>query len=169
MAARKFIELVAGKLQRRQAKDSSAGAGDAGEIVALNSAGLIDLTMLPNTDVKTMEASEALTAGDYVNIWNDGGTQKMRKADNSNGRAAHGYVLDAVLASATGNVFFEGSNSGLAGLTIGDRVYLGVAGGVIQPELDEDDVANNGKIHQLLGVAISPTEVNWDMDDCITL
>lgn len=163
----KFLQLSNGKKALREAKDTSAGAGDAGEIVALDSEGKIDPSMLRDIDNLVMPASEGLSAGDYINIWDDAGTVKARKADNSNGRDAHGYVKDTVIAAANVTVFFEGANTNLSGLTAGDRVYLGVTGDVIQTPLDP--VSDAGKIHQYLGIAVSATSVNVDIEDCIGL
>ena len=80
-------------------KTSSAGAGDTGKLVALDSSGRIDLTMMPvgiTADVAALTTSEALSAGDFVNIWNSTGA-KARKADATvAGKEAHGFVLGAI-------------------------------------------------------------------------
>lgn len=169
MAGKKYITLDQGKRVMGKSKQSSAGASDAGEVVALNADGLIDPTMLQSIDVTSIVASENLLAGDYVNIFDDAGTVKVRKADNSNGRPAHGYVKVAVTAPAAAAVYFEGANAGLSGLTEGARIYLGTAGGIIETPLDPTNPVDDGKLHQLLGWAISDTEVNTDIQDCITL
>ena len=165
----KFLQLVNGKKALREAKDASAGAGDAGELVALDAEGKIDQSMLRDIDNLVVVASEGLSAGDYINLWDDLGTVKARKADNSNGRDAHGYVTETVIAAANVTVFFEGANTNLAGLTPGERVYLGITGDVTQTPLDPNDAGNAGKIHQLLGYAVSATAVNVDIDDCIAI
>lgn len=163
--ADKYQTLQNGREKMIEGQTSSAGVADAGKIVALGSDGKIDPSMLPAQDVTTIQASEALSAGDYVNIWNDAGTRKVRKADSTNDRPAHGYVKSAVALNAQATVYFEGANSGQSGLTIGGRVYLSAAGGVQQtaPALPTDI------IHQFLGIAISATEVNTDIEDAIVL
>ena len=113
-------------------------------------------------DVKVAEASETLAAGDYVNFWNDGGTEKVRLADQSNDRPAHGFVLVAVTATNNATVYFEGANTGLTGRTPGARQYLSTNG-------DVTETPQTTGLHQLLGVAISATEVNTDIQDCITI
>ena len=167
--ANKYMTLDDGKKKLIEATDVSTGAADAGEIVALGSDGKIDPSMLQDIDVSSFPTSEDLSSGDYVNLYDLAGTVTARKADNSNGRAANGYVKESVTAPAAVNVFFESANPGLAGLTPGVRVYLGVNGGVIETPLDENDPVNNGKLHQFLGKAISTTEVNTDIADCIIL
>jgi hypothetical protein len=167
MAGNKYMTLSGGKKVLEASVDTSAGAGDAGKIVALDAEGKIDPSMLRDIDNLVVVASEGLSAGDYINLWDDTGTVKARKADNSNGRDAHGYVTETVLAAANVTVFFEGANTDLSGLTLGARVYLGVTGDVIQTPLDP--VADAGKIHQFLGIAVSATSVNVDIADCISL
>lgn len=65
---------------------ASTGAADAGKIAALGPDGRFDDSLLPagiGADTKIYPASEVLAAGDYVNIWDDAGTAKVRKADAS--------------------------------------------------------------------------------------
>ena len=64
----------------------SAGAGNAGDIPALDATGKLDMSVMPNgigADTAIIEASESLTAGDFVNIYNNTGTAIVRKADAS--------------------------------------------------------------------------------------
>jgi len=167
MAGDKFMTLDDGKKKLVAANDVSAGAGDAGKLVALNPDGQIDPSMIPSLEVKNVESFENLTAGDFVNLFLDGGVIKARKADNSNGRPAHGFVKDTVVAPATVNVFESDFNTNLSGLNTGDRVYLGTTGNVIQVPLDEEVVS--GSLHQYLGIATSATEMLVEIQDCIEL
>jgi hypothetical protein len=166
--AQKPIQLVAGKLTQVEATVVSAGAGDAGEVVALDASGKLDVSVLPTgvgPDVKIILASEAIGAGKYVNIYDNAGTANIRLADNSNSRPAHGFVKDAVASAANGTVYFEGANDDLTGLTSGARQYLATAGGVtVTPP-----VFPAATIHQLVGSAVSATEINTDIEDCIVL
>ncbi len=167
--AQKPIQLVAGKLTQVEATVVSTGAADAGEIVALDSSGKIDVSVLPTgvgPNVKLVLASEAIGAGKYVNIYDNGGTPNVRLADNSNGREAHGFVKDAVASAANATVYFEGTNDDLSSLTPGARQYLGTAGGVTATP---PTFAGGATIHQLVGSAISATEIDTDIDDCIVL
>lgn len=91
-------------------------------------------------------------------------------ADNSNGRAADGYVLDAVLLAADATVYpLDGTNSELTSLTPGSEYFLGVAGGVTLTPLDETDVANANKVSQYLGKAKSATELITSDDGYVIL
>ncbi len=169
--ADRFLRYDAGKVKQQEATDTSTGVAEAGDIVALDSSGKLDASLLPTgvgADVKIVEVDEAsgLSAGDYVNIFDNAG-EKVRLADNSNGRDAHGFVVSSHADGTNATVYFEGANTDLSGLTPGGRVYLDTAGGVTQTPLDS--VADAGKIHQLLGTAISATEVNTDITDCILL
>ena len=76
------------------AKASSVGAGDAGKVVALDGSGRIDPTMMPvglGADTASIQASEALSAGDFVNIWNSGGA-RVRKADAAVAGSMHRHA-----------------------------------------------------------------------------
>lgn len=172
MAAKSFLRLVAGKIQAIQAVVVSAGAANDGDVIALDATGRIDNSVLPvgvGPDVSQIEVEDAsgLSAGDYVNVFDNGGTTKVRLADNSNGRGAHGFVKASFADAATATVYFEGPNTDLSGLVAGTRIFLGTAGDVISTPLAP--ITDTGKISQLLGVAMSPTEVNTDIDDCIQL
>ena len=110
-------------------KTSSAGAGDTGKLPALDGTGKLSLTFLPSgigPDVSEVTASEALAAGDLVNLFDSTGA-KCRKADASTaGKEAHGFVLAAVELAALATVYFEGTNDQVTGLTPG-RLFLSAA------------------------------------------
>lgn len=167
--AQKPLQLVNGKITQVEATVVSAGAGDAGEVVALDSSGKIDVSVLPvgvGPNVKVILASENIGAGKYVNIFDNTGTPNVRLADNSNSREAHGFLLDAVTSGNNATVYFEGTNNDLSGLTAGARQYLATAGGVTSTP---PTFAGGAQISQLVGSAISATEIDTDIDDCIVL
>ena len=168
--ADRYKTLQSGKDKMVEATVVSTGAGEAGDIIALDGSGKIDVSVLPvgvGPDTKILVASEDLGAGDYVNVFDDGGTPTVRLADNSNGRDAHGFVLTAVTTAANATVYFEGSNTALTGLTAGARMYLGTAGGAAATPLDP--AVDIGSIHQFLGIAIDASSINTDIDDCVLL
>jgi hypothetical protein len=170
--ADKYQTLQNGKGKLVEATVVSTGAGEAGDILALGTDGKIDESVLPvgvGPDVKIVEAFEDLGAGDYINIFDDGGTPKARLADNSNGREAHGWLKSAALTGANATVYFEGPNDAAPAGTTGQRAYLGTGGGVITTPLDPTVPANDGKLHQLLGTYVDNSTVNTDIDDCIIL
>lgn len=148
-------------------KNSSAGAGDAAKLVALDAAGRIDSSMMPvgiGADTQTITASEALAAGDLVNVWNSSGA-KVRKADATiAGKEAHGFVLSAVASSASATVYFEGTNTAMTGLTPGAQFLATTAGTatVTAP-------AGTGNVVQRVGFATSATTMNFQSQPPITL
>lgn len=126
MAGNKYLSNNSGTMTEVAAAQTSAGAGDAGKVVALNSAGAVDLTMMPSgigPSTSSVLASEALAAGDLVNIWNNSGTANVRKADGSTtGKQADGCVLSSVSSGATALVYPPGSlNNAVSSLTPGPQ------------------------------------------------
>jgi len=162
-----FLNLEAGKKKRNTALEVSAGVADAAKIVMTDSTGRLDNSLLPvgiGADTQDIVSFENLVAGDFVNIFDDGGTPSIRKADASNGRDANGFILTGVTAPATGTVYFEGTNTQLSGMTPGARQYLGTSGAVT-----ETPNTTTGQLHQYLGKASSATELNIELADCILL
>ncbi len=165
MADRYLINEGA-KLIQVEGTTSSTGVAEAGKIIALDANGKIDSSMLPSgfgDDTKTFPASEDLAAGDFVNIFDDAGTTKIRKADPSsaNQRVAHGFVKAIVLSGNNGTVYFEGMNDALSGLTPGAEYCLdpstpGVA------NLCSSITFASGDIVQRVGNAVSATEINFE-------
>lgn len=166
MAAQKTLQVNAnGQKVEVAAVESSAGAGDEGKIVALNAAGQIDTTMIDSallTETKVSPASEDLAAGDLVDIWNDTGTLKVRKADASAasaGKKADGFVKAAVTAPANATVYFDGEVSGLTGLTPGAEYFLSdsTPGGITATP-----VTTAGNLLQSVGVAKSVNTLSFE-------
>jgi hypothetical protein len=170
MAGDKYLALVNGRKSEKQAVQASTGASDAGKIPALGGDGRFDNSMMPvgiGADTKTLAASEALSAGNFVNLWNDSGTLKVRKADaTAAGKEADGFVLEAAIQGDPVPVYFEGTNTQLAGLTPGARYYLSAAspGGVT-----DTPPTGTGKVVQFVGRAISDTEISFEADDGVIL
>lgn len=169
----KILIRQSGVTRQYTPKDVSTGAADAGNIVALGSNGRIDMTMLPSgigDGTRLGTASEALQAGNFVQEFAEGGVWSVRKADNSNGRYATGFVRGSVAAAAQATVYpLDGVNDQLTGLTIGSNYFLGTAGAAIPTALDAALVANAGLIDQKLGRAKSATELVTDDFDYVIL
>jgi hypothetical protein len=142
---------------------SSTGASDAGQVIAANSQGKLDVSLLPEglgPDTVSAVAAETLSAGAFVNLFNDDGVFSARLADNSNGREANGFVLAAFDTADEATVYQLGEvNGGRTGLTLGAKYWLGTTGGVIAVPLDEEDEDNVGFLSQYLGKAKSATEL----------
>lgn len=156
----KYLYNNAGTITEREAINTSAGAGDAGKIPALDAAGRLNNNMLPTgigADTAGITASEALAAGDLVNVWNNAGAFNVRKADATTGKEAHGFVLSAVSSSASATVYMEGSNTGKSGMTAGTQ-YLSTTAGATQAAAP----TGTGQMVQRVGVATSATVLNFE-------
>lgn len=170
MAAKAFLRIVAGVVTQVFGVQTSAGSANAGDIVALDESGKIDNTMMPvgiGADTKILPASEALAAGDEVNIWSDAGTAKVRKADASTtGKESNGFVLAAVSSGANATVYFEGTNTQKTGLTPGAPYFLSATtpGAVVSTS-----PSAYGQVSQYIGKALSATELSYEADRAINL
>lgn len=165
-----YLNSLTGRIKQVAALVTSAGAGDADKLVSTGPDGKLDPTLFPagfGDDLASIEASENLASGDFVNIFDDGGTIKARKADaTAEGKEADGFVLDAVTAPASAIVYFEGTNNSLSSLTLGARYYLSAAtaGGVVATA-----PSASGNVVQYLGRAISATEIAFEGDEGVIL
>lgn len=164
----KYISQVAGVLTEIQAEATGGSSGEANRIPQLDANGKLPSTMMPTgigADTATITASEALAAGDFVNVWNSTGA-KVRKADASvAGKEAHGFVLSAVSNGAAATVYFEGSNSQVTGQTPGP-VYLSAA---TAGAATATAPSGSGNVVQRVGFAISSTVINFQSEIPITL
>ena len=162
----KFLNLTGGVPTQEVAVGTSAGAGDANKIPKLDAAGKLDITMMPTgagPDATTITTSEALSAGDFVNLHNSTGI-KARKADaTTSGKEAHGYVLSAVGSGASATVYFDGVNTAVTGRTVGARQFLGTTAGLPV----ETAPSATGNMAQILGVALSATSILFRANDPI--
>jgi hypothetical protein len=114
-----------------------------------------------------LPTSENLTAGDFVNIFDDTGTVKARKADASNNRPAIGYVLTGVTSPANATVYLSGRNTAVTGATVGPVFLSATAAGGFSSTAPATPGAN--VILQRLGNAIAPTSIVFENDPPITL
>lgn len=163
MPASKFLKQVAGQITEEAPVTSSA----ADKIPALDGNGKLNMNMMPTgigADIAVIEASESLSAGDWVNVYNDSGA-KVRKADATTaGKEAHGFVLEAVSAEANADVYFEGTNDQVTGQTPGD-VFLSTTAGLGAAAAP----SGAGNVVQKIGVAVSATAVNFERQPGIVL
>lgn len=194
MPAPRILTRIAGRTKQLLTIAASAGAADADKVPSTNDAGVldpsllnaattgaskvlmtdgtgrIDTSVLPvgiGADTKTIQASEALSAGNLVNVYDSGaGAVRVRKADGTTeGKEADGFVLAAVGSGQNALVYFEGTITGLSGLTVGARYYLGTTpGGVVSAAL-----ASSGNVDQYVGRAISATELTFEPGEPVTI
>jgi hypothetical protein len=162
--ANRYIAMINGLLTQVQALVTSAGAGDAGKIVATDAAGKLDASLMPTgvgADTASIVSSENLAAGDLVNVFDSSGTPKVRKADASaSGKEAHGFVLAVVTAPAAATVYFEGSNTQVTGLTGGVQ-YLDPA----NPGKSTSTAPTTaGQVVQRVGFATAAANLNFQSE-----
>lgn len=106
---------------------------------------------------KRYTAAVALTAGQFVNLYESEGAAYMRLADASSSRPADGFVGADVASGARGNVYFPGAiNRNLSGLTVGTTYYLGEDGAVTATE------PTDGSFRQELGRAIAARQLIFE-------
>lgn len=168
MAAKKYLTKTAGKTKLASAVDSSAGAGNAGDIVALGSTGTIAANMMPagyGVDVVSATASETLTAGNWVNLYLDT-TLKVRKADaTTTGKKANGFILTGGTAGNSIDVYKQGLNNQLTGLTIGTEYYLHTTAGGQTATAP----SSTGNVIQSLGIATATTTIFFEEYDDVEI
>jgi hypothetical protein len=125
-----------------------------------------ELSQLPVGDILvgdqstnvTVPNSEGLSAGDFVNLYKDSGITYARKASAQSGdREANGYVLQASLSGNIAQVFLEGINTAVVGMSIGS-VWLSTTnpGGV-----QDNPPVTGSFLCQEIGIATSSTKINF--------
>lgn len=164
MAGNKYVSNNAGTLTEVAGNNTAATAN---EIVALDATGRINNAQMPvglGADTQAVTTSEALAAGDFVNIFNSTGA-KVRKADATvAGKEAHGFVLSAFLISTTATVYFEGTNTAVTGATAG-VVYLSTSAGLSTSTAP----TGTGNVAQRIGFATSATTINMQSQPPVVL
>lgn len=139
---------------------TSAGAADAGKVIALNAAGQVDSTMMPPGTAGasiSVATSENLAAGALVNLYSNAGTLTARNANATDAtKPAVGFVTAAVTSPASATVYFGGQlDSASSGLTVGAAVFLSAA---TAGAATATAPAAAGNLVQQIGWAISATE-----------
>ncbi len=160
--ADKYLKVGSnGNLEEVEATVQSAGAGNAGDIPALGADGKLDDTVMPDgigAETVVLAASENLAENDVVNIFDDSGTTKCRKADATDAtKPAHGYVKAAVTSGSNATVYTDGYLPG-TGLTVGSKYFLSTTPG----EVTTTPPASTGNILQKIGVAVSTTAIKFE-------
>lgn len=110
----------------------------------------------PGGSSYTATAGEAITAGQLINIYDDSGTTKIRKADNTtSGKEAVGYAPASISNGGSGSVILSsGIITGLSSLTRGSKYFLGTGGNVTLTA-----PTSSGSMVQYVGIAVSTTEL----------
>ena len=163
----RFLDLVNGVLSQIVPISTSTGITEASKIVQTAADGRLDPSLMPSTvatQVKVLPASEDMTAGALVNIWEDTGTLKVRKASGSTSRIAVGYLKAGVTSGDNATIYIEGVNAQVSALVPG-LVWLGTAGAVTQTP----PVTGSGGISQIVGTCLSATEMEFEANDPVYL
>lgn len=164
MTTNKFLTYLAGVRTLVTAIATSAGVGDANKIVATGTDGRLHTSFMPvgiGASTEAIVASEALAAGDFVNIFNNTGTRNCRKADATNNRPAMGFVVASVASAGTATVYLQGLNTAVSGLTPGLIYYLATTAGGSTATAP----STVGQIIQVVGVATSTSAINFEFDE----
>jgi len=103
----------------------------------------------------TIQASEALTAGQVLNLYTSAGAARIRKANaTDSSKPANAFTLSAISSGASGAIYFAGQIiTGLSGLTPGTVYYLDTTGGA----LTSTPPSSSGNGVQEVGIALSAT------------
>lgn len=169
--ANKFLTIINGIRTLVTAINVSIDAATSGnQLISTKSDGKIDASFLPpgigGEKIITAIASEALAAGDFVNIWDNAGVRSVRKADASNGRPANGFVTTAFTISSSASVVLNGENTSLTGLIIGSTYFLSATNAgkavTVAP-------TGSGQIIQEIGYALTTTSINFEYDGFISI
>lgn len=164
----RYMGIVNGIKTLIAAVASSTGASDAGKIPELDGTGRLDVTLMPSgvgPSTKVATANEGLAASDLVNLYNNGGSLGVRKADASvagGARRANGFVLANVTNGSPATVYLSGVITGLSGLTIGAKQFLSATAAGTRTETAPTTI---GHYLQPLGDAISATELAFEPDE----
>lgn len=172
MAAQKYlvIDNTTGLVKEASALDVASGAGDSGQLIALDAQGKIPVGFLPSgigQDTLVAPASEAISAGAMLNLWYDSAntTVKWRNADKATAggaKEAHAFANAAVTSGSNCTGIFEGRVTGLTGLTPGGRCWLGNNGAITQTP-----TTTAGESLQRLGIAVSATTMDFEKSEPI--
>lgn len=161
--ADKYIAISGSGEVERAGTVTSAGVGNAGQIVALDANGLLDSSVMPagiTPDQKAGTSNGAITAKDMVYVETAGTIARATAAAGTPHRA-DGWATTSVATGQPVIMMLEGKISGLTGLVAGTKYFLSntTAGG-----LTSTPPSATGEIWQYVGTALSTTELNFEPD-----
>jgi hypothetical protein len=164
-----ILKMLNGEVVNEQVTVVSTGATSAGKTIGLDPKGKLDTSVLPDgigLDSISVTASEALSAGDFVNLWDNAGTMSVRKADNSDStKKADGFVKSAVASGSSAVVYLEGNNDKLTGLAVGTKYFLD--GGANAGKCTSTAPSTANSIIQYLGFTKSTSTIRFEQNDYI--
>jgi len=164
----KYLSNNAGTVTEIQPVTTSAGAADAAKLAQLDGTGRLDNSVMPvgiGADTDVVQASEALAAGDFVNVHDVAGAFRCRKADATvSGKQADGFVLAAVASAANATIYSEGKNTAVTAQTPGVKFLATTAG-----TATATSPSGAGNVSQRIGTAMSATVINFEPQQPIQL
>ena len=165
----KYFADASGKMTEVQPITTSAGAGDASKIIQTDSSGRLDVSLMPagiGAEVSVVTASEILTAGNFINIYNNAGTANARKADaTTNAKPAQGFVLSGAASAASATVYgISTKNTALTALTPGSDYWLATTPGGVTltaPQATGNFVQELGTSESATAMVLSNVKFGW--------
>ena len=123
--AKKYLSIVAGKIK----EVIGAVVATANSLVSTGADGRIHISFMPDgvaAEVVVAVTSDNLAAGDFVNLYLNGGVNTIGKADAStNAKPAHGFVTAVTTAPAVATMYLLGvNNSFVTGVVTGSNYAL---------------------------------------------
>ena len=170
----KYLEYLNGYISEKGAIASTSGVLDASKIIQTDGGGKLDVSFLPTgvtVQAKVVQASEAFSAGDFVNIyWNSTDSAwRARLADASDtGKQANSFVRAASISGANATCYLEGVNDQVSGFTdVGGDVWL--SGATPGGATTTPPTSGSGGISQRIGTILSATEIDSEFGHPIHL
>jgi hypothetical protein len=176
-----IINTTTGEIERKQAIQTSAGAGDANKIARTDASGKFDSTLVPNVTEPTESINAAVTISnrEVVNIYDVAGTRNIRKALAADAtKPVHGFVETGVSSgnNATvklaGLVTFSIGSTGIVAADVGEPIFLDAS---TDGAVTKTPPSTTGQVIQRLGVIIEVDtgggtfRVDFDPQQTITL
>lgn len=135
-------------------------------VKATNDAIVSAVGAITGASTKTMVTSENLAAGDFVNIYSNGGVLTAQKANaTTNAKQCSGFVKAASTSPGNCVVYFSGLNPNVSGLTIGVYYVLSTTGGALLALASAPTATGN--IYQPIGKATATTEIVVNIEEPI--
>lgn len=161
--ADKYIAISGVNQTEKSATVVSAGVGNAGQIVALDTAGLIDPSCMPagiTPDQKAGTSNGTITAKDICYI-ETAGTITRASAAAGTPHVGLGWALTSVATGQPITIQLQGIIAGLSALTPGARYFLSntTPGGITATP-----PSATGELWQYIGTALSATQLQFEPD-----
>lgn len=150
---------------------TSSGAIDAGKIPKLGADGRLDVSFFPEGGLTASSSyvdvvtSEALSAGDLVNIYDYGGAKCRKAYAATTGKDVNGFVLTSVDYGSVASVYSNGNNTSVSGLSIGTQ-YLSAT---FPGKCTSTPPSGAGVVLQKVGFATSATSLTFQRETPIVL